>query len=106
MADYIKDQLNRNRENASNFWRVIKSVFPSKTAKNEKNTTKLQGPNGQILPLEDTPDFINDFFVNEGKVDRVKARTNRTQNKHYHDLNTTIADLMEFKETMKSACTD
>ena len=40
------------------------------------------------------------------EVDRVQAHTNRTQNKHHQDLNTTIADFMEFKETMKSACTD
>ena len=65
-ADYIKEQLKCNEGNSAKFWRVIKQVMPNK--KGSMNTTpiSLSKNNNETVEVEETADFLNNYFVGLG----------------------------------------
>ena len=66
--DFILNELKRNDNNAKKFWKTIKSVLP--TGK-EGTSDDILLKNGQdSVDRNDVASFINDFFINVGKLDR------------------------------------
>ena len=70
-ASFIKQELVSNQKNPSKFWRIINSVFPTKSAK-DKGRIKLCGPDGD-LKEELIADYMNDFFINVGTAPMPKT---------------------------------
>ena len=66
-ADYIIEKLNEHEGDSPKFWRTIKSVFPSKKGSKRQNIIKLKD-RGIEIPHDDTADFINNYFLNIGKL--------------------------------------
>ena len=64
-SEYIIEQLNSCGKDNSKFWRVIRSVFPSK--QREKLNIRLKKEKVEISP-DKVADFINDFFINVGNA--------------------------------------
>ena len=63
--DYFKDQLELNKSNPSNFWRVISYVTNSKT-KSKSNISLIDQNTGNKVAEQDTANFINYYFANIG----------------------------------------
>ena len=64
-SEYVLSQLELCKEDNSKFWRVIKSVFPSK--QRGKANIRLK-KNQKEIPLGEVADYINDFFINVGNA--------------------------------------
>ena len=65
--DFILDELKHNESNAKKFWKVIREVIPSeKTATNKDILLKNLGIK---LGRDEVAGFINDYFINVGKID-------------------------------------
>ena len=65
--DFILEQLKENEDNSRKFWKVIRKVVPSKQSSCQEILLKDKG---QKLDENQVVDYINDFFINVGKVDR------------------------------------
>ena len=66
-ADFIKNQLSLNEGNSSKFWRLIKDVMPDSRNKKQSTTIKLLNE-GQEIPEDFVPTFINNLFTEVGNV--------------------------------------
>ena len=67
IRDFILDELKHNENNAKRFWKVIREVIPSeKTATNKDILLKNMGVK---LGRDEVAGFINDYFINVGKID-------------------------------------
>ena len=64
-SEYILSQLELCKEDNSKFWRVIKSVFPSK--QRGKANIRLK-KNQKEIPPGEVADYINYFFINVGNA--------------------------------------
>ena len=63
-ADFIKEQLVTHSNDQKKFWNHIQEVLPAK-GNNKKIISLLDNDNNNVK-LEDTADFINQFFINIG----------------------------------------
>ena len=63
-ADYIKSELNNNSSDPKRFWNNIKSVLPDQSSGNIDIVNDITG---SILPKDQQPQVINDFFVSVGE---------------------------------------
>ena len=64
-STYIQDNLQRNRENQKTFWHLLRTVFNG----GNSQTVEMEFINpetNQKISREDTPNFLNEFFINIG----------------------------------------
>ena len=64
--DFVLEELKQNERNPRKFWKVIRGVIPSDKSTDKKDI--LLKDNGKKLKKEDVAHFINDYFINVGKV--------------------------------------
>ena len=65
--DFILNELTENEDNSKKFWKVIRKVIPSKQTARQNVMLR---DNGRKVDKHLVADFINDFFINVGKIDR------------------------------------
>ena len=61
--DFIKEQLEQNKEDSKKFWRNIKSIVPDC---NNNNIIHLEDENKLPIPESDVANYINNFFTSIG----------------------------------------
>ena len=71
--DFILHKLNEHENDANKFWKVIHKVVPSN--KLPSNQDILLKHNGSKIDR-----FINDYFINVGKIDPLDANIRRDNN--------------------------
>ena len=64
--DFILRELKDNENNAKKFWKLIQSVVPSNKSKNNNDILLKDG--GAKLDRGEVATFINDYFINVGKL--------------------------------------
>ena len=64
--DFILDELEANADNCRKFWKVIRGVIPSDKQKGRHDI--LMKDKGRKLEKKEVASFINDYFINVGKV--------------------------------------
>ena len=64
--DFILGELRKNEDNAKKFWKVIRTVIPSK--KSESNKEILLKDRGTKIDRLGVASFINDYFINVGNM--------------------------------------
>ena len=69
--EFILHELKQNENNAKKFWKIIQSVVPSNST-NPNNDILLKDGDVKINKSE-VATFINDYFVNVGKLDPNRA---------------------------------
>ena len=65
--EFVLNELNENKNDAKKFWKVIKKVIPTKQSSSQD--ILLKGEDGQKIDKQLVADYINEFFINVGKVD-------------------------------------
>ena len=67
-ADFLKDQQAQLEGDPKKFWRLVKSLVPSKNKGNSKISLNSKAVNGEEIGVEDAQvaNFINDFFCEIG----------------------------------------
>ena len=65
-ADFIKNKLLTHAGDHKKFWHDIKEVIPDSTS-NTKISLKNTATDAMVTEA-DTPNFINNFFINAGKL--------------------------------------
>ena len=71
--EFVLKELNENGNDAKKFWKVIRKVIPSKQSSSQDILLKRDV--GQKIERHLIPDYINEFFINVGKVDCPKNST-------------------------------
>ena len=66
--EFIMNELIENEDNAKKFWKVIRKVIPSN--KSSSNHNILLKDKGEKVGKDQVASYINDFFINVGKVER------------------------------------
>ena len=69
--DFILKELRHNENNAKKFWKTIKSVLP--TDKEGLNNDIMLKEGEDRIGREDVASFINNFFINVGKLDKSRV---------------------------------
>ena len=64
-ANYIIGELETSKDDPKKFWRIIKSVFPSKQNKTKKGLSLVDNDGCPVKSAE-VPNYVNDYFVNIG----------------------------------------
>ena len=62
-SNYFRNLLNINKNNPKKFWRTIKS-FTDNTSKNTVVPNLVDPHTHLIIPNDDSPDYLNNYFVN------------------------------------------
>lgn len=62
-SEYIQNNLSNNSNNPRKFWEEINKIVKNK---NSNNSIELKNDSGDLVPAEDTTNFINDFFSSIG----------------------------------------
>ena len=65
--DFVLNELKQNENNAKKFWKTIRSVLP--TGKENLNNEIMLKDGDEKLNRNKVAAFINDFFINVGKLD-------------------------------------
>ena len=66
-ANFVVRQLDNNKGDGSKFWREIRKIYPTKKAKSKKSQIQLISDVSKLdVPVSETADFINDYFINVG----------------------------------------
>ena len=64
--DFVLDELKQNQNNPKKFWKVIREIIPSD--KSDRQSDILLKDAGIKLDREEVAHYINNYFVNVGKV--------------------------------------
>ena len=64
--DFVLHKLKENKNNAKKFWKLIQSVVPSNKSKTNDDILLKNG--NAKLEREEVATFINDYFINVGKM--------------------------------------
>ena len=64
--EFILNELRENEDNAKKFWKVIRKVIPS--SKSSPGQSILLKDKGEKVEKDQVASYINDFFINVGKV--------------------------------------
>ena len=64
--EFILDELKQNEKDPKKFWKVIREVIPSDKASTRKDI--MLKDLGQKIDRSEVAHYINDFFVNVGKI--------------------------------------
>ena len=66
-ANFVIKQLDKNIGDGSKFWREIKKIYPARKCKSKRSQIQLTSQdNNQDIPVYETADFINKYFINVG----------------------------------------
>ena len=84
-AEYIKSQLESNSDNSSKFWRTIKSIFPSKKGAQTCRNITLKNEDGTQINDTNIANFVNNFFINVGKIKTKRSNNNINGNEQSSD---------------------
>ena len=76
--DFILHKLNEHENDANKFRKVIHKVVPSN--KLSSNQDILLKHNGSKIDRLEVAPFINDYFINVGKIDPLDANIRRDNN--------------------------
>ena len=63
---YISDTLETNKNNPKSFWRSINQILPNKKNKTTNKILLKDQETKQMIPDENIPNYINDFFSTIG----------------------------------------
>ena len=87
-ADFLKRQQEDNKNDPKKIWNNIASIFPSKTSNPSKTWLKDSITQNEIA-LEETADYINQFFTNVG------PNLARQHNKRWEYYGETLVDSID-----------
>ena len=76
--DYILHELRQNENNAKKFWKIIQSVVPSKSTNTNKDILLKTGD--IKINRDKVATYINDYFINVGKLDLSQTVASNSDN--------------------------
>ena len=82
-ADYTIQKLHDCAKDGSKFWREIKKIYPSTKLKSPKHKIRVTDDSNELVPENNTANFINNYFINIGtpQSEPPRNKTSRTGNR-------------------------
>ena len=83
-AEYIKSQLESNSDNSSKFWKPSNQSSLQKKEPKRRNIT-LKNEDGTQINNTNIANFVNNFFINVGKIKTKRSNNNINGNEQSSD---------------------
>ena len=64
--NYLENEFENSKGDPKKFWKNIYSILPKSKLENNKDIIHLKNNEGKNIDVEETSNFINDFFINIG----------------------------------------
>ena len=65
-TDFLENEFINSKGDPKRFWKNIYSILPKSTIEKQKDTIHLKNENGINVDINETSEFINEFFTNIG----------------------------------------